>query len=523
MSVLKKVFAMVSALFFSASVLTGCGGNKSDGGGNNKDTIIFAQSQDVKGLDPAFTEDVYSSNVLVNIYETLVKYKDSEKAELEGCLAESWTISEDGLTYTFKLRKNIKFHDGSEFNAEAVKFNIDRQTGNAPKINEMPYANLIYGNVESAKVIDNSTIEIKLKKVDSVFLSKLTLTSVASMASPKTLKEKNNDLNRNPAGAGTGPYKFESWEQDRNITLTRNDEYWGEKAKTKNILIKTMTETDSRIGALNNNEIDVCASVERQKRNQVTDNGNKIYEHKNLSTFYMAYNTTSKSVCKDAKVRRAITQSIDTKTMVPTLEGNPEAKPPNSFMHSSLNGYSKDIQQVAYDPEAAKKALADLGVKKLKILCCGGGGSPSQADFAASVQEYLKKVGVEASIETVGTFKEYTKEAKKKEYDMCFFGWAADYPDAENFLFLATKYAGDMSASGYDNSEYNAMYDKAMAMPVGAERNAVFTEMEKKLAEEAVHLPLRQEVGFVGYSSKLQNFKLNLMGQYYFAKIYKES
>ena len=145
---------------------------------DREQTLTYAQGADPRGLDPALVDDGESSKPIVQMYEGLTKFGDSN-TEVEPCLAESWDISEDGLTYTFHLRQGVKFHDGTDFNAEAVKYNIDRQTVN--KTSDMLYADFVFGDVAACNVVDEYTVDIVLSKPSTPFLNNLAMSLGAPM------------------------------------------------------------------------------------------------------------------------------------------------------------------------------------------------------------------------------------------------------------------------------------------------------------------------------------------------------
>ena len=154
--------ALALVLALSVTALAGCGGGDTggttdQGADTAKDTFTFAQGADPRGLDPARVDDLESGKVIVNIYEGLTKYA-ADSTQVEPCLAESWEVSDDGLTYTFKLRQGVKFHDGTDFNADAVKTNIERQL--PPKVDDnMPYASFTFGTVKDVEVVDPYTVK----------------------------------------------------------------------------------------------------------------------------------------------------------------------------------------------------------------------------------------------------------------------------------------------------------------------------------------------------------------------------
>ena len=177
---------------------------------DREQTITFAQGSDPRGLDPAIVDDGESAKPMCQMYEGLLKFSDST-TEVEPCLAESWDISEDGLTYTFHLRQGVKFHDGTDFNAEAVKFNVDRQTIN--KTENMNYGDFVYGDVESCNVVDEYTVEFKLKKASTPFLNNLAMSLGAPIVSPTACEQYDNNLNEHPCG--TGPLQVREMGQVR--------------------------------------------------------------------------------------------------------------------------------------------------------------------------------------------------------------------------------------------------------------------------------------------------------------------
>ncbi len=293
----KQILAALLAVV-SLFALASCGGGtttpsaspSASGDANLSDTLIFAQGAEPRGLDPALVDDGESSKVIVNIYEGLLQYaKDSTK--LEPCLAESWDVSEDGLTYTFHLRKGVKFQDGTDFNAEAVKVNIERQmTDNATE--EMTYADFVYGYVTKVEAKDEYTVVVTLKDVCTPFLYNLAMSMAAPIISPKALADNNGNVNRAPVG--TGPYSFVRWDADQAVVLVRNENYWGEKAKTKNVIFKIIKDNSARVVALKNGEVDMIDGIDATVVKELTDAGLIVDQPDGMNVNYMAYNVESK-------------------------------------------------------------------------------------------------------------------------------------------------------------------------------------------------------------------------------------
>jgi peptide/nickel transport system substrate-binding protein len=236
-----RSFALLLALALGIAAISGCTSTSSNTTGGTSaanDTFTYAQGADPRGLDPALVDDGESSKIIVNIYEGLLKYAPDSTA-VEPSLAETWTISPDGLSYTFKLRQGVKFHDGTDFNADAVKFNIDRQL--PPKVTaDMSYGPFVFGSVKDVVVVDPYTVTINLTAKNTAFLANLAMSLAAPMVSPKALTDGNNSVMEHPVG--TGPYKFVSWNKGENVILVRNDDYWGDKAIIKNVIFRFIAD-----------------------------------------------------------------------------------------------------------------------------------------------------------------------------------------------------------------------------------------------------------------------------------------
>lgn len=428
----KKIVALALSLALVLVTLAGCGGNAGDTDTKAADTLIYAQGAEPRGLDPALVDDGESAKVIINIYEGLLKYaQDSTK--LEPCLAKEWEVSPDGLTYTFKLQEGVKFHDGTDFDAEAVKFNIDRQL--PPKMTEdMAYASFVYASVKDVEVVDKYTVKINLKEPSTPFLANLAMVMSAPIVSPKALQENNNNVNQAPVG--TGPYKFVRWAKDENIVLERNEEYWGTKALTKNVIFRFIKDNSARVVALNNGEVDMIDGIDATVVKQITDAGNKVFQAPGMNINYLAYNT-SKAPFNNAKIRYAVSQAINVPELVESLyQGYSEAA--TSILPTFMEGYDKSIAQAPYDPDAAQKALKDAGVTSVKIMTYTNprpyNNATGQA-LAEAVQSYLSKVGVTATIDSYD-WTTYKEKIKAGDYDICFYGWIGDNGDPDNFMYL---------------------------------------------------------------------------------------
>lgn len=516
----KRVLALMLTVAMGVSLLAGCGSKESadtpdvapateEGGepaeeavDEGSDTLVFGQASDPRSLDPAYADDGESTKINTNIYEGLVMYGD-HSTELEPCLAESWEVSEDGLTYTFHLRQGVKFHDGTDFNAEAVKFNFDRQLpGNATE--DMPYAGFIFSAVTEVIAEDEYTVVIKLSEPQTPFLANLAMMQGSPIVSPAAIEANNGNVTNAPCG--TGPYKFVSWDTNQSVVLVRNDEYWGEPAKIKNLIFRFIPDNSARVIALNNGECDIIDGIDAMVVDQISQAGNTVQTDEAMMTNYMAFNTTE-GVFQDVEVRRAVCQAINFPEMVQSLYQGYD-QPATTFLPTSLPGYDSSISGPAYDPEAAKETLSKLNVTSIKILTYDATrpyNTVGGIKLAEAIQGYLSKVGVECTIDAYDwtTFK---TKAQTETFDMLFAGWGGDNGDPDNFLNLLATDDISMNYSHFNSTEYNDLIAKGLVTPVGDERSAIYTDCEKIIADQVPIVPISHANFICGVRPNVNGF-----------------
>lgn len=517
---ISKLIAIALAACMLGSVVSGCGKSKrasnvsSTGTAGLADTITFAQGSDPRGLDPALVDDGESAKVMCNIYEGLLKYsKDS--TDVEPCLAESWTISDDKMKYTFKLRKGVKFHDGTDFNADAVKASIDRQL--EPNVtDDMPYASFVFGSIEGktgvkeVKVIDDYTVEIDLFSPEASFLKNLAMVMAAPIVSPTALKKYDNNLNEHPCG--TGPYTFVSWSKGQSVVLKANDNYWGTKAKTQNIVFRFIKENSSRVIALTSGEVDIIDGIDSTVVDQITSGGDKLFTSEGMNINYMAYNTTSEKF-KNPEARKAFSQAINIDELVKSIYKD-YAKTATTILPSFITGYSDKVKQTAYDVEAAKAGLAKAGITSVNMITYSNPrpyNSMGGQVLAETIQGYLKKVGVTCNIKTYD-WTTYKDVVKKGDYDICFYGWVGDNGDPDNFMNLLSDSDVSMNVARYNDADYKALIAKGQATSDETERAAIYTQCEEKVAKENIWLPISHATNLCAYNPKVSGFYYHQTG-----------
>jgi ABC-type transport system substrate-binding protein len=283
-----------------------------------KKEFIFGRGGDSVLLDPAKIEDGASAQVVNQIFESLYTYKPGN-TEVIPLLADGMPeISQDGKVYTIKLKKGIKFHDGTPFNAAAVVYSIERQLKGDKK--EMPYADFTFGDVEKIEAKDDYTVVITLKQPVAPFLANLAMGLAAPIISPEAHKKLGDKFGEQPVG--TGPFIFESWAKDQQIVLKRNPDYWNKDAmpKVDKVIFKVIKEANLRVDAVIKGEVDAIDGIAPADLNRVKE-GAVVLSGPGMNISYMGFRV-DRPPFDNKDLRRAIVQLINRDALVKALYGD---------------------------------------------------------------------------------------------------------------------------------------------------------------------------------------------------------
>ncbi len=502
-----SVFALVGCNSQRASEADGGEGDASESG--IADTITFAQGADPRGLDPAYVDDGESAKIMCNIYDTLLAY-DTETCDIVPGLAELPDVSDDGLTYTFKLHEGVKFHDGTDCNAEAVKKNIDRQL-EPNRTEDMPYASFVFGSeasgsgVASVEAVDDTTLVITLRAASTPFIKNMAMALAAPVVAPSAYENGANSI-ENPIGSG--PYKFVSWSKGENVVLEANEDYWNadHMPQTKNVIFRFIAENSSRVTALTNGEVDIIDGIDASVVPTITDAGYELFDEDGMNINYMAFRNDS-GAFTDVEARRAFCQAVNVEEMVQSLYGE-YAGVATSVMPLWMAPYDEDIKQTAYDPEAAKQTFADLGITSCTMLAYTNPrpyNSIGGQALAEAIQGYLREVGVEMEIVSYD-WTTYQTKVETDAFDCCLYGWVGDNGDPDNFMNLLADENVSMNVGRYRSEEYNALIQQGLATEEGDARNDIYKQCEQMVADEMPWMVISHSKNLAGYSPKVQGF-----------------
>ncbi len=483
--------------------------------GRTGGTLVFAQAQDTVSLDPNDIEDGFSVNNTSNVFDTLVRFK-SDSTQIEPSLAESWTVSSDGLTWTFKLRRGVKFHDGTPFNAEAVKFTYDRQIDkkhpNFP--GTAPYAGFTYQNVKSVTVVDPFTVRFTLSAPFAPFLTNMAMFSTA-VVSPTAVRKSGKDFFKNPVG--TGPFRFVEWVQKDHVTYQANPEYWGGRPCVDRLIIRGIPDNTVRLLEMEKGTVQIMDQVNPPDYARIRRNANlALFTGPGLNTGYVAMNV-EKEPFKDARVRRAVNHAINRSALVRAFyEGI--GRPAKNPMPPTIWGYNDAVKPYEYSPEKAKQLLAEAGYPNgfSTELWWPNRARPyltQPQKIAEAIQQQMAQAGIRAKLVTFewGT---YLSKTRNGEHPMAILGWIGDNGDPDNFLYVLLD--KDNAEKGtatniafYANSTVHDLLIKAQRTNSQSARAAFYRQAQELIARDAPWAPIVHAARVSAYRKQVQNFSLH--------------
>jgi ABC-type transport system substrate-binding protein len=353
-------------------------------------TLTIALSAEPVDTDPANTGGTPSAAAEMLMYNGLVNLTPDQHIVPD--LAESWTVAD--ATWTFKLRQGVKFHDGTPFNAAAVKYMFDRYLVNSEKVRRagdwLPY-------LASVEAVDDATVQFKTKGIDAFFLNRLA--GEVGIVSPTQHQKLGKDYLKNPVG--TGPFKFKEWVPGVNITVVRNDDYFGDKAYLDQVTMRPISEDTTRALALQTGEVQLATPITPEQISQLQNDPsiNIISRATTLNLMFGMNNT--KTPFDNVKVRQALNYAIDRDAIVKNVysglaQAMQGAVPRAALNYAPVTGYS-------YDPDKAKQMLADVGFPSGFTTSLTGTKGRYFKDFELiqAIQQYLKAVNVTANINIV--------------------------------------------------------------------------------------------------------------------------
>ena len=502
---MRKVKSLIALLAAGVMLtVTACGGSsesaepqasgqeESAAAESTDTTVTVGRPVDVVGLDPGFlTED---AAVVDNIFDTLVT-RDDEENLIPG-LALSWEQVEP-TRWEFKLREGVKFTNGEDFNAEAVKYSIDRvlnPDNNAPTISYI-------STVKEVEVIDDYTVAVITTDADPLIPTRFSRypTEVVPPAYAEEVGQE--EFSMNPVG--TGPFKFDSWDKGVSVTLVRNDDYWGDKPEVSKVIFKCLAEPSTRVSALQNGEVDIITNVG-------ADDVAKIekFENAHVSTVERAGNIVyvglkmDQPPFDDLRVRQALNYAVDVDSIVDNiLKGAAVAT--NSIIGPADAGYAGEPEAYPYDPDKAKELLKEAGYE--------GGFTMDletvnwylkNADVAQAIAGMLKEVGITVNVKDVENAVYRDTVPAGEQAAAYVLGWSSTTTLDADAAIYAILHSGE-PYSTYSDPDVDAMLDEARFASADTDRDGLYAAIQQKYIEDAPRIFLYQENKYYGVSNRI--------------------
>ncbi|MYL35212.1 ABC transporter substrate-binding protein [Pontibacillus yanchengensis] len=464
-----------------------------------KDTLIYARGGDSTALDPITTTEGETFRVTENIFETLLNYEDTNTQLVPG-LAKEWTVSDDGLTYTFTLEEGVMFHDGTDFNADAVVFNFERWMNGDSE--QFPYYTMFGGFkgdeghvIKEVKAVDEFTVEFSLNRPQAPFLKNLAMTPFG-MASPDAVEKHGDKFTENPVG--TGPFQFTEWKRNERIVLEKNANYRKEGLPKLNKVIYTVIpENSARLNALMTGEVDLIDGVNPSDVERIESDPNlQIMERPSMNVGYMAFTMNRDTpMAAEQKVRQALSHAVPKEQIIEAFYGG-LAEPAKTVMPPSIEGYNDDIEDYEYDVEKAKSLLAEAGFEDgfefdLWYMPVPRPYIPEGQKIAEVLQQSFAEIGVTANLQTAdwGT---YLEKASKGDFDAFLLGWTGDNGDPDNFIYtlLDKDSIGSNNYAYYSNDELHEVLIEAQTITDQDKRNELYKQAQEMVHADAPWIPL---------------------------------
>lgn len=478
-----------------------------------KDAMVIGLLAEPVTMDPPQITDLNSTRVIKRMFEGLTAQELGTYKIIPG-LAQSWDISKDGLTYTFRLRPNVKFHDGTPLTAEAVKFCFDRQLNDQGPFyatGTYPYVKGFLGNVAGVEVVNPTTVQIRLKSPLTPFLQYLAHHSLY-IYSPDALKKWGKDIVKHPVG--TGPFKLETWEPGVRVVLARNDQYWGGAPRVRQAIYVPIIEAQARLSAIKTGEIDLTMDVPPDSLQDLRKDPDVVVAETNSSAvWYVALNTRHPAL-KDKRVRQALNYAVQKEAIIrDILKGTAiVATTPLSPVYGPYHE-DKTIRY-PYDPEKARALLKEAGFAGgfdvTFFVPESGSGMQSPVEMGTVIQANLAAVGVRAKIQTMewGAYLKKYLDAP----DMAEMSWNPSIGDPDHMMYMllsSDRFPPAFNAGFYQNPRVDELLRKGRTTIEEKERIPLYREAQRLVVEDAPWIFVDHGKQVIVYRKRVQGFKLH--------------
>ena len=466
-----------------------------------KGKLVVALGGSLLTMDPHLVEQIYGDIVITNVFDFLVKrlYKDG-RIQYFPMLATSWEAINE-TTWVFNLRKGVKFHNGEDFNAEAVKYTIDRILDPATKATKRHHLTII----DRVDILDPYTVKIITKAPSPLIITNFA--AILPIVAPKYYKEKGAAYVATHS-MGTGPFKFVRWVEDEELVLEANENYWDGPPNIRTLSFKSIPEDSTRAAALIGGDIDIAKDIPAHLIPMVNKSKKaKVISCPSAVCINIYLDTLTKGPLQDKRVRQALNYGVDKEAIIKHIlegHGTPLGNPNITPFHF---GYNPSLKPYPYNPEKSKALLKEAGYGDglTLVLNTPSGRYVKDKEIAEAIAGQLSKVGVKVEVR-VHEWGNYTKLLYSTEGGgpMFMMGWAGTY-DADGSLSKPLHCGKTLSL--WCNQEFDSYLDKARVTMDPKEREKIYHNALRLAHEEAPLIPLYYGVDTYGMSNRVQNWE----------------
>lgn len=528
--------------------LSNCGGapetaSGPDAGGTGStptNTLVFGSGGQPVNLEPGNITDGNSIYVQQQIYDRLIDAAPGS-TELVPALATDWVVSEDGLTWTFNLRSDVTFHDGSPFNAEAVKVNVERWWDPASPLGFRDagkgyeiWTDLFGGFkgddasvLQAVNAVDDTTVEFVLSQPFAAFPSAIS-SGYFGIASPTAIEAAGADYGiAGSAAVGTGPFIFREWQTGDRIILEKNPDYWnGDGAKVDQLVIRFITEPSARLAELRAGSIDFTVDLAPDQLNEIeTATDIETVFRPSFNVGYLALNPSYEPLA-DVRVREAIAMAINRPAIVEAFWGD-LAQTDSHFLPESLaNFLSPGVGEYPYDPDQAKQMLSDAGYPdgfdlELWYMPVSRPYFPTPKPIAEAFAADLSAIGINVKLSSKDWAAYLADRLQPPGFQSFMLGWTGDYGDPDNFYYAHFGPGATSDLGDWTNEEIFTLLNQGREVGDLAERETIYARVDEILYQEAVRIPIVHSQPLLAKRSNLTGWDPSPLGSESFESIEK--
>ena len=518
----KVLYIILSAVLLCSLLLAGCLPSPSPAppvpvGGEG---VLNLYGVDPLTLDPAVSGEMISHEYIMQLFSGLVRLDDNLEPAPD--IAQSWRVSEDGRTYTFYLRDDVRFHDGRQVTTDDVKYSWERACNPATgSQTAASYLGDIVGvrevlageaaEISGVRVIDDYTLEVTIDAPKSYFLAKMTYPTAFVVDSSNVAS--GGEWWRHPNG--TGPFRLKQWQERNLLVLERSELYYDEPAEVNSVVFQLYGGVPMNLYEMG--QIDV-AGVSMYYIDKVTDERGPFLQDlrisPELSFFYIGFNT-AKPPFDDENIRRAFSHAVN-RDKLASLVFRDMVQPADGILPPGMPGYNEDLVGLEYDMEQARELISNSkygdvsNLPPITITTSGRGGLVS-SDLEAIIYEWQQNLGVDVKVRQLEP-ERFLYHLDDEVDEMYSFGWIADYPHPQDFLDILFRSGAENNHGGYSNPEVDALLDRANVELDGDLSLALYQQAEQMLVSDATCLPLWFGQNYILVKPYVSGYELNPMG-----------